>query len=505
MDTSEDWQNGNGLLAPLEVSSGRTYYILINENSSTSQGFTLEWKDEEGDSPVFLNCNEEAFTIEGGIISPENIETICIEDEGSLLQFNHQTIQDCNSYLYILLDDEGYIVTDFGEEGIYSDSLEIGSYTVRGVAYHGSIDGLSEGATLSNLRGNFTFSDNSVSLLKESCEAGIFCSKISEFINNFEPIIISLPYDTTRMTLDLKDIINYKIIDEIENFNLQTSNFELTFNENFNNTYPQVEYNAEKGRIIYHNEFPSEFSYIGQDTIDFSVVFPQCELTKNHKVIIDIECSEYEVNPASSDFNTARFRMTSPGIIIQNDNIDFVEALNIFGWFFQYKIEGVHNDWIPSSHSPTELEPNTTYAVFIRVVKANTDSLIFHGSNAEYCFTWLETPSLKTFPVFIQEDCSDNEEVILNALIEGLESVEDSLYKITWSTGDTTQMIQLRFPFEESYWVEVERWEDGCVGIDTVFHVGPPQINIDYPYASRCVATISERQTQHPTKYFLSQ
>ncbi len=324
------------------------------------------------------------------------------------------------------------------------------------------------------------------------------CPQIQELTSLLQNLELSIPYQMNEIEVDLTQEVGGQLLQLAQTIEGFDEGLLAGFEVNMVAGSLQTEMNPaylefHPNRIVYNNSDPSNYAYIGQDQLTYTLTFPSCG-TVTRSLTIDFLCPDFEVNEPSSDCQTAFFRLTNPTMFVfPNNTINLIEASNL-GWSYQYKIEGENSDWMAASEE-TFLETNDNYTVLLRIVKANSNPIepIFQGSYAETCGVSIATPSLEGMTVGIVERCLEDGSVELTIATEGLDEPENFVFE--WSTGETTQQIVVSPPFDESYWVEALRINDGCRGIDSVFHIGPPDVFIEYTDKSRCVATIGIRNS----------
>ncbi|MGB0929124.1 MAG: hypothetical protein ACPGVB_00010 [Chitinophagales bacterium] len=469
-DDSEEWLDvdADGLLRPLSVHPEDVYYLLVN-NHGDNDGFTLEWKDSEGDSPANLGCED----IAPHTISAED-EIIC---EGSI-EFTHSPVSECGDYQYILVDKEGQIQGVF--DGIITgDALITGIYTIYGIIDYAGLE-IPIGGTLEDLTGDFELSSNSILINKTcgSCSLQKLIPEINKRLNEAKQ------YQMEETIIDLQakiDAIKLYVLEDSEgaipDFDIDFLSIVIDANSlqtSCDSTYFEVFADS----IVYDNSKPREYAYVGEDTLSYTISYPGCGEIKE-QFTIDIRPPQCGIAlEGSSDCETVYLQLENP--------IGIEDSL----WAYQCKIEGnngTNGEWIPIED--VVLNPNTNYSISMQAVqKTNNNIPIFHGSNADVCDYTLTTPSLDLLSVDIEETCFENGDASLTAIVGG--SIMDVAYQ--WSSGETTPQIEVpQSVTTKDYSVTVTGIGTNCVTTDSAYNVGSPDISIEYADESRCLAILS--------------
>ncbi|MFK7906686.1 MAG: hypothetical protein AB8B69_16260, partial [Chitinophagales bacterium] len=319
------------------------------------------------------------------------------------------------------------------------------------------------------------------------------CSGAEALMNALQNVGVDLPYSRTVMevqSMDLEDLVRYELSQLAENTVGFDSNLLADFEVNMLMNSLQTACDPTRlqilpNSIVYDNSDPSNYAYVGEDQLTYTVSFPGCG-TVTQTLRVNIQCPIFEPNGFTSDCNTVSFKLSNPLMIASvSDTIDLEEA-NAMGWSYEYKIEGINDDWQPGSQEQTGLNPDDSYTVFMRVVRPNTNPAvpIFEGSNADECARIFSSPPLSVVEVEIVKNCLDDGVIELEADVN-----ESYTYDFEWSTGDTTEKIEVEMPFEEEYWVRVVR-SDGCEGVDTIFNITAFDLTLEDYDPRRCTARI---------------
>ncbi len=320
------------------------------------------------------------------------------------------------------------------------------------------------------------------------------CSMAEELMNALQDVRADIPYSRTAMevqSIDLEDLVRYELSQLSESINGFNEGLLADFEVNavmtsLQTTCDPAYFQILPNSIVYDNSNPSDYAYIGEDKLTYTVSFPGCEPV-TRTLSLNIQCPVFVTNGFTSDCNATSFKLSNPLTIAYSaDTIDLEEA-NAIGWSYQYKIEGIHEVWQSANYEETGLRPDTSYTVFMRVVRPNSNPItpIFEGSNAEQCGGVSISPPLSEVEVEIVKTCLEDGRIELFAEIE-----EGYTYSFEWSTGATTQKIEVDKPFEKAYWVRVVR-SDACEGFDTVSDLNPFELTLEDHDPKRCSATIS--------------
>ncbi|MGB0929125.1 MAG: choice-of-anchor L domain-containing protein [Chitinophagales bacterium] len=328
----------------------------------------------------------------------------------------------------------------------------------------------------------------------EPCTLSI-CPQIEELMANLNTLSLTVPFERSKKEVSWEELVQDEIdliaeaigIEKSKIGEAQISFFSL--NSDCNPDYYQIIGN----QVIYNNS-DSCYIYMGQDELTYTLSFPSCG-TVTRSVKIELLCPKFEVQGLDSDCLTASFQLSDLSMSISSQNTLNHSEISALGWSAEWKIEELDDVWRDEDSAPIFLEPNTDYIVLVRMVKADTQPLtpIFHGSYAETCGASITTPPLDGMPVSIIERCLEDGGVELTAIVESSDAIDD--FVMEWSTGETIRQIIVYPPFDENYWVNILRISDGCIGIDSVSDIGPPDVFVEYTDASRCVATIGVRNT----------
>ncbi len=299
--------------------------------------------------------------------------------------------------------------------------------------------------------------------------------------------LLSFPYRMEVQTVDIKELIEEELqwlpdahpeVADILSEDLMIVSGVSSVDFDCEEVYMEV--NGMK--INYLNDKPSQYGYIGRDTITYQVYIEGYPAVLQKSLIVNIEAPTFTLQePNQTNCSDATF-VLDVDARVDDTEINMVEALSM--WSYQYKVKD--EVWRRASERIL-LEGGEEYRVDLRIVKPQTSDPVFHGANVEDLYGMTTTPDPVEIDVAIEKYCK-GESIELKAVVLGDTENE---YSYEWSTGASSPEITMTYDSnnEELYSVKAIN-NVGCEGVQTTKGGNPIQIEMGDKDTQNCSAEL---------------
>ncbi|MFK7905704.1 MAG: hypothetical protein AB8B69_11295, partial [Chitinophagales bacterium] len=302
--------------------------------------------------------------------------------------------------------------------------------------------------------------------------------------------LLSFPYQMEIQTVDIKELIEqelqwlpdaYPDVADVLSESLMIVSGVSSADFDCEETYMEV----DAMKINYLNDEPSQYGYIGRDTIDYQVYIEGYPAVLQKSLIINIEAPTFTLQePNQANCSDATF-VLDVNATIDNVEMNMIEALSM--WSYQYKVE---DEVWRSASERTLLEGGEEYEVGLRVVKPQTSEPIFHGANVKDLYGMTTTPEPVVIDVAIEKYCQ-GESIELKAIVLGGNGNVENEYSYEWSTGASDASITMAYDQDNEDLYSVKAIDNtGCEGVQTTTGGNPIQIDMEDKDTENCLAEL---------------